>query len=546
MSEPAAPNSTSSKRMSSFDVSREDIDAYQLSPTVSPDDRDQMVRENFPQFNDASHQFESELIDAKKYKEISTSFGEYVQRNDLQMLRIRVPGGRLTLSHAKVIIDCCHYYGIDQLKISTGQALQLHDVEPHAGRRLILRLHDAGIETFGAGGDNPNNVTASPLSGVDDGYFDVQPYAEVADRFLVQYFGISPLPRKFKIGFADGPANETHVSFKDLGYMANPDGTFDVYAIGGMGFKPLPGILVAEHIDPRKTLYYLRTMLDLFIQYGNYKQHLRARSRFLQQTMGIDKFRELFDQHLSEVMYEGGLDIEPAAFVYTKKGDGGAAPDDWRVVSQKQDGLWAVRYHPFGGYLQTARLEAICELAKDSQDAEIRLDPFGGLYVINLASTELQPMLDATADGAQNEFESSVACVGHKRCDIGIAESQDLLGSVVEAVRKKGIKPDVLPRMNISGCPSTCGDSALGKIGWRGMRKKTPDGPRDAFAFMCGGCATLGHERLAKEQCVILADRIPDFLVELALRLEGADTTFDEWFPTHEEDLIDLAKSYAM
>lgn len=544
MSDPTVPTPSTS-HLSSFDVSREDIESYQLSPSVSSDDRDQMVRENFPKFNDVSHQFESSQIDAKAYKAISTSFGEYVQRNDLQMLRIRVPGGRLTLPHARAILDCCRYYDIDQLKISTGQALQLHDVDPHAGRRLILRLHDAGIETFGAGGDNPNNVTASPLSGVDAGYFDVQPYAEAADRFLVQYFGISPLPRKFKIGFADGPKNETHVSFKDLGYMANPDGSFDVYAIGGMGFKPLPGVLIAQGVDPKETLYYLRTMLDLFIQHGNYKQHMRARSRFLQETLGVERFRELFDAHLKEVMYEGGLDIEPRSLAYDKSGDGGEAPANWRVVPQEQEGLWAVKYHPLGGYLQASTLEKVYELAVDMQDVEVRLDPFGGLYIINLASREIQPMLDATADGARNDFEASVACVGHKRCDIGIAESQGLLHGVVEAARREGIDPGVLPSMNISGCPSTCGDSALGKIGWRGMRKKTPDGPCDAYAFMCGGCALLGQERLAKEQCVILADRIPDFLMDLARRLQKAGTTFDEWFPTHEQDLISLAKAYA-
>ena len=148
-------------------------------------------RNEFTTFETASHQYEKQEIDDKAYKAVSTGFGDYLQRDQKQMLRIRIPGGRLTMKMADAILAVCRQYKVDVLKVTAGQALQLHDLGPHAGRRLILRLLDAGIVTRGSGGDNPNNVSATALSGVSrDGFFDVQPYAEAADRYLLQYTGV--------------------------------------------------------------------------------------------------------------------------------------------------------------------------------------------------------------------------------------------------------------------------------------------------------------------------------------------------------------------
>ena len=33
------------------------------------------------------------------------------------------------------------------------------------------------------------------------------------------------MPRKLKVGFSNGPANETHATFRDLGFVAREDGT---------------------------------------------------------------------------------------------------------------------------------------------------------------------------------------------------------------------------------------------------------------------------------------------------------------------------------
>lgn len=507
------------------------------------------LHEDFDTFNKVSHQYENEEISANDFRSVSTGFGEYLQRDNAQMLRIRVPGGRIPLDHLKSIIDSCEYYEINWLKITAGQSLQFHDLDPHAGRRLILRLLDAGIVTRGAGGDNPNNISASPLSGVmADDYFDVQPYAEAAEAYLLKYTGIEPLPRKFKISFCSNPKNDTHVTIKDLGFLAKENGKFDIYAIGGLGINPKVGVLTAADVDPSKILYYMRTVLDVYMDNGNYRDRRKARSRFLQDTMGVDGFLKAFNEHLAEVMEQGGLDIDPKPISFTKKGLGELPADlrsDYHIHIQKEKGLCAVAYHPYGGYISLDKITKVYDMIKDWEQVEIRLTNHGGFCVINCNAEEAKQLLPLFADGAANRFEGSVACVGRRRCDIGIADSQALLRACIKAVKEKNFAPGVLPRMHISGCISSCADQPIGTIGWRGARRKDSDGnPQDAYFFTYGGSGALGRENLANSKDAILASRIPDFLIELGQMVQKDGSTFAEWYPSHTSAIADLVARY--
>lgn len=112
---------------------------------------------------------------------------------------------------------------------------------------------DHGIVTMGGGGDFPRNVMVSPLSGVEqEEYFDVLPYAEAAGEYLLTFINKKVMPRKLKVGFSNSPANKTHATFRDLGFVARPDGLFDVYSAGGLGNNPRFGLKVAEAVEPEK------------------------------------------------------------------------------------------------------------------------------------------------------------------------------------------------------------------------------------------------------------------------------------------------------
>ncbi len=53
------------------------------------------------------------------------------------------------------------------------------------------------------------------------------------------------MPRKLKIAFSNGADDSVHSAFRDMGFQANPDGTFSVRIAGGLGAaRPSMGVLV--------------------------------------------------------------------------------------------------------------------------------------------------------------------------------------------------------------------------------------------------------------------------------------------------------------
>ena len=179
------------------------------------------------------------------------------------------------------------------------------------------------------------------------------------------------------------------------------------------------------------------------------------------------------------------------------------------------------------------------------EEVEIRLTPQEGLYVVNCSAGEVREILSATKDSARTLFDTSVACIGASVCQVGIGDSQALLNACIERVHKEGFADGVLPQIHISGCPSSCGTHQIGKIGFRGGIRQTPEGPKPAFAIFTGGCPIQGSEVLADMGKSILAEDIPEFLAELGKMVEKEGMWYEEWAEKYPEKLAELIERYA-
>ena len=209
-------------------------------------------KRDYEEFERVTRQFYEGEITIPEYKSFSGGYGSYAQRGGkASMLRLRLPGGRLTKEKLRFIADTVAEYGIRKVHFTTCQTVQLHDLDAKSVCEVMEKALDAGIVTRGGGGDFPRNVMVSPLSGVEKGeYFDVMPCAEAVSDYLLGMVRTVKMPRKLKVGFSNSPANETHATFRDLGFAARQDGTFDVYSAGGLGNNPRTGVKVAEHVLP--------------------------------------------------------------------------------------------------------------------------------------------------------------------------------------------------------------------------------------------------------------------------------------------------------
>ena len=522
------------------------------------------------EFREKTMQFHKGELSVAEYKKFSGGFGNYAQRGGQKhMLRLRMAGGRLTKERLKFIAESCDKYEIGRLKMTTCQSIQLHDLEAGQLCDLMKEAWQAGMISRGGGGDFPRNVMATPLSGLQkEEYFDVMPYAVAAGEYLMSFIRAVKFPRKLKVCFSSRPENETHATFRDLGFVAGPNRTFDVYAAGGLGIKPSLGICVAREISPEKILYYIKAMVDTFVAYGNYENRAKSRTRFMAEALGADGFRKAYLEKLEEVVAlhtgerapdsQPGEVLELSEYMASEEYQEAARPvikrkipvkshilSDKRVVPQKQEGLYAVFYQPTGGMLTPAQAASLYHLIKPMEEVEIRLTPEEGLYVVNCNAAEAREILSATKDSAQTLFETSVACIGASVCQVGIGDSQALLNACMERVRREGFADGVLPRIHISGCPSSCGTHQIGRIGFRGGIRQTPEGPRPAFAIFTGGCPVQGKEVLGDMGKSILAEDIPEFLAELGRMVEKEGMLYEEWAEKYPEKLEEIIERYA-
>lgn len=504
-------------------------------------------KQDLPAFKDKTLEFYAGEVDKNAYKGFSGLYGSYAQKGGkASMLRLRMTAGRVTREKMAYVAASIRKHDVNMVHFTTCQTIQLHNLGPEAVCDIMEGALDVGIVTMGGGGDFPRNVMCSPLSGIEkDEYFDVRPWAEAAAQYLMTFIKAEKMPRKLKVGFSNSPKNVTHVTFRDLGFAAREDGKFDVYSAGGLGSGPLFGVKMAEAVEPEKVLYYIKAMWLTFRAYGNYENRGKARTRFMVEKLGgADAYVKAFNEKLEEVFTSGeDLTIQAAAEPVEKKGNGTTAAGP-RVIGQKQEGLYTVIWHPIGGQPAPETFCTLSDALQEMEAAELRLAPDETAYIVNLTGDEAEQVLEITKDSAQTLFESSVSCIGAAICQVGARDSQGLLAACVKAAREAQIPDGALPKMHVSGCPSSCGTHQIGSIGFRGAAKMKDGKPQSGYTLFVGGEERQGQEAMGKEMGVLFEEDVPAFLVELGQAVAAEGLTYGEWMEKHPDGMEKLAAKY--
>ena len=505
-------------------------------------------RTEIEDFRDTIGAFSREELDRKTYKGISGGFGTYAQRDPAKhMLRLRLTGGRLTQERLRFLAETVEKEQVGRLKLTTCETIQLHDLSAGQVPDLMAAAADCGIYSRGGGGDNPRNVMCSPLSGVQTGEaFDVIPWAEAACAYLLRICRDIHMPRKLKVAFSNGVDDCVHSAFRDMGFQAQPDGTFTLRIAGGLGAaNPAMGVLVEEHVAPQAILYYIKAMIDTFCAHGNYQNRAKARTRFMQDTLGQEGLKAAFLANVEKAKAEGGLELTDleAPACPSKEADGTLTHP--RAIPQKQSGLYAVKYHPIGGILPVEKPAQLLKLLEAMPGTEIRVAPDETLYIINLSASEAEQVLAATSDGAETEFEYSVACIGAAVCQQGVRDSQSVLQRVVRGVREADLPDGALPKICISGCPSSCSAHQAGAIGFQGGVKLVDKTPMPAFRMYLGGSDETDKAHFGECIATILESDLPALLAELGKAAAAAGQSWPVWSAEHAQERDSIIAKYA-
>lgn len=509
------------------------------------------IQDVFSTLRQATEDYYNRKITMPQYKGQSGWRGTFGQRDHhSNVARIRMTGGRIDKPTLRFLVDTARKYGVDHIHFATCQSVQMHDLQPEQVIGILKDSYNQGIISFGTGGNYPRNIMCSPLAGTDpEEVFDVMPYALAAGDYLVNRCENPQMPKKLKTAFSGSRANLTHATYRDLGFEAQPDGTFTVYVAGGLGPNPRVGVKVLEGLAPQDVLYTVQTMINVFQNYGANKDASKRRTRYMVEALGGEEaFARVWQDEFKTVKAGRDLTLKDIKEIeFCKTGDGSQVPDCWRVHPQKQEGLYTVEYHPIGGRPDVGVLDQIALAIEPMEEVELRTSPFQTVYIINLTGDEAQKILDLTReDSAQSQFETSVCCIGAKTCQVGLRDSRHLLEECVKALRQEDLPFCALPQCHFSGCRNSCGAHQTAKIGFSGFIGRKDGQMVPAFKLCLYGDNDPYHSVMGKDVALLAEADIPAFLVKLAKTVRDSGLGFDEWYAKNPAGVEAIADEFAL
>src|SRR6266545_8386847 len=243
-------------------------------------------------------------VDETKMQKLRLHFGTYAQRQEgVQMQRIKIPGGVLSADQLIRLADAADQFGSGFLHFTTREDAQIYYVKLEETPNLLRFLAESGITSREACGNTVRNITACYRAGTSaTEIFNIQPYADALFRYLVRNKYNQNLGRKFKITFEGCADDHSGLRIHDIGLWAvtktrngNLRRGFRVYLGGGLGAAPHLAHLYTDFLPVEELFNLAAAALRLFDRYGERKARMKARLKFLVETMGWEAFRSALD-----------------------------------------------------------------------------------------------------------------------------------------------------------------------------------------------------------------------------------------------------------
>lgn len=443
-------------------------------------------------------QFKGGTIDEEKFRSLRLARGVYGQRQEgVQMVRIKLPYGKVTSNQLLRICDVSDEYSRGRLHITTRQDIQIHYVELERTPELWAELEKDDVTLREACGNTVRNVTASETAGIDvNEPFDVSPYAHA----VFQYFLRNPIGqemgRKFKVSFSSSDADTGLSYMHDLGFIAkikNGERGFKVLLGGGLGSQPRHADVLYDFLPSDKIIPLMEGTIRVFDRHGERKSRAKARMKFLLKDIGLDGFKALLEKEQLAIPHQTyPIDYtsypEPAvakAEVPSVEIEDTEAFGQWKstnLVPQKQKGYVAIGIKVLLGDFYTDKARELAKLVQNYAAGEIRLSlrqniliPYVKEAQVPFFYKELQKL--GFVEAGYNKALDITACPGTDTCNLGIASSTGIaeeLERVIKAEYPQYISnPDVV--IKISGCMNACGQHNMANIGFQGMSIRTKD-----------------------------------------------------------------------
>lgn len=531
---------------------------------LDPDVEDELAR-----FETGVAQYIAGEIDDDIFRVFRLNQGIYGQRQGghNQMLRVKIPYGRIEPDQLEMLGYLADEFSRGWGHLTTRQNIQFHFVPLEQTPEALRHLASVGLTSREACGDTVRNVAGCHLAGACPyEVLDITPWAQATTELFLRNPIAQRMPRKFKINFSGCATDCGQAMFNDVGVFAVsrplPDGSiepgFKIVMGGGLGANPHPAQALEEFTSREDLLPTIESILRTFDHYGNRDNKLRARMKWLIDTMGIDELRERIfkERHLlrASSTWPGGLPrpvVEggdaPAGVDATVAADSGA-PVEFRdldpypkwelanVVRGRANGTVSAYAWCRLGDITSEQFRALAQIQRDFH-TDIRITNRQNFVLRDLGEHQLRDLwkrLDeiGMAEPGAELARDVVSCPGADTCNLAVTQSRGLAADIGQALEENGLAEVGGVRTNISGCTNGCGQHHIADIGFLGLERRAHGRAAPGYQMLLGGQIGNMEVTFAQKAIKVPARTAASAVVSVVGRFAAERTageTFSEW-----------------
>jgi sulfite reductase (ferredoxin) len=532
-------------------------------------------------------------LDEDRFRIFRLNNGIYGQRQGghNQMVRIKVPYGAITAEQLDMMAHISETYSRGWGHITTRQNIQFHFVELERVPSLMRDLASIGMTSREACGDTVRNIIGCHLAGACPfEVLDISPWAEAAFQHFLRHGYSQRLPRKFKFNFSGCATDCGQAMFNDVGVIAvsrpKDDGSvepgFRVFVAGGLGANPHPAQALEEFTPREELMATLEACLRTFDHFGNRDNKLRARMKWLVDTMGMEELRRKILKErrllLAATTWPGGIPDyvlehgdEPAGAsntipltpvgqdagtnVVLRSTDRYGRWQEANVVRGAAKGTVSAYAYARLGDITTAQFRAVANIQRQL-GCEVRVTNRQNFVFRGLTEDQLPALytkLDAIGmalPGAELARDV-VSCPGADTCNLAVTQSRGLASAIDSALEDAGLAEVGGVRINISGCSNSCGQHHTADIGFFGVERRAHGRSAPGYQLLLGGHLGDTSVEFGRKALRLPAKACAEATVRLVGRFTAereATETFSGWLaraggaPAVSASLADLAE----
>jgi sulfite reductase (ferredoxin) len=449
------------------------------------------------------------------------------------MVRIRIPNGVLDSRQLRTIADLAEWHGRGIADITVRQNFQLHWVTLEGLPEVFQALWLKDVTTMGSCGDVTRNVTGCPVAGLDaEELVDASPLVREATDLVNGNAAFYNLPRKFKVSISGCRAWCTYPEINDIGltavrHPASGEIGFAVRVGGGLSTDPHLGVKLDAFVPRAQALGVFRAIAEIFRDSDVLRQN-RERARlkflFLQHGWTAERFKAEIEARLGAPLAPGVPDDPPDD----------AYRDHVGIHAQRQPGYCYVGVAVLRGRLTADQMRVAAELADRYGSGAVRTTSMQNFLIPNVRRESAQA-LARELEGAGFAIDASpfrrgtVACTGSEFCKLALTETKGFARGLVESLEQRLPGFDQQLRINVTGCPNSCGQHWIADLGIEGKKVKVDGAVVDAYYFCVGG-AVGRHQAVARPIGLRLPATGVAPAIERLLRAFQAERRDDENF----------------